>query len=241
VILYPAVDILGGQAVRLTKGSFEQSKVYDEDPLAAAARWVSEGAKALHVVDLDGARAGQPVNLDQLRKISELPVPVQYGGGLRSFESVAAALSSGADRIVLGTVAFSDPDVLDEALDRFGERIAVGVDVRAGKVATSGWTEVSELSGLEAVERLRDRGVQSFVYTNVDRDGTLGGIDPNDVDAVSEAVGKDGGFVYSGGIASTGDLIDVACAHNGNLVGVIVGKALYEGRFTIAQAIEALE
>ena len=234
------MDILGGKAVRLTQGSFEDSKVYDEDPLDAASRWVEEGAEALHVVDLDGARTGQPASLDHLRSISELPVRIQYGGGLRSFESVAAALSAGADRVVLGTVAFAAPDVLEDALDRFGERVAVGIDVRDGRVATSGWLEQSELSGLEAIVNLRHRGVRHFVYTNVDRDGTLAGVDATGVNDVSEAVGKDASFVYSGGIGAIGDVIDVAAAHNGNLEGVIVGKALYEQRFSVGEAISAL-
>lgn len=240
MILYPAVDILGGKAVRLTRGAFDQSKVYDEDPLAAASRWVEEGAEAIHVVDLDGARTGRPASLDHLRKISELPVTVQYGGGLRSFEDVEAALSAGADRIVLGTAAFSEPQVLAEALERFGDGVAVGVDVRGGRVATSGWVEQSELSGLDAVRDLRSRGVRRFVYTNVDRDGTLEGVDANGIVDVSDEVG-DGRFVYSGGVASIGDLIDVASAHSGNLEGVIVGKALYEGRFGLREGRHALE
>jgi phosphoribosylformimino-5-aminoimidazole carboxamide ribotide isomerase len=239
VILYPAVDILGGKAVRLTQGSFERSKVYDEDPLAAASRWVEEGAEALHVVDLDGARAGHPISLEHLRNICRLPVTVQYGGGLRSLENVVAALSTGADRIVIGTAAFSESGVLEQALEQFGERIAVGVDVRDGRVATSGWIERSELSGLDAVTELKSRGARCIVYTNVDRDGTLGGVDPNDVQAVSGAVG-DARFLYSGGVATTGDLIDVACAHDGNLEGVIVGKALYERRFQVSEGKRAL-
>jgi phosphoribosylformimino-5-aminoimidazole carboxamide ribotide isomerase len=241
LILYPAVDILAGKAVRLTQGSFDQSTVYDEDPLAAASRWVEEGAEALHVVDLEGARTGEPANLDLLRKISELPVRIQYGGGLRSFDSIAAALSAGADRVVLGTVAFSAPEVLEDAMDRFGDRVAVGIDVREGRVAMSGWVEQSEVSGPAAVEGLRSRGVRRFVYTNIDRDGTLRGIDPNDVDNVSDAVGKDASFVYSGGVGSIADLIDVAYAHSGNLEGVIVGKALYEHRFRLQDAKRALE
>jgi phosphoribosylformimino-5-aminoimidazole carboxamide ribotide isomerase len=238
--LYAAVDILGGKAVRLTQGSFEQSTVYDEDPLTAASRWVDEGAEALHVVDLDGAKEGSPSSIGHLERIARLPVTVQYGGGLRSLETLEAALSAGADRIVIGTAAFTDPDLLSKAIERFGEQVAAAVDVRGGLVATKGWLEQSELSGIEAVRRLRDRGVTSVVYTSVDRDGMLGGINPNDVDEVSEAVGE-GRFVYSGGISSLADLIDAACAHNGNLEGVIVGKALYERRFEVRDAKRVLE
>jgi phosphoribosylformimino-5-aminoimidazole carboxamide ribotide isomerase len=238
--LYPAIDILGGKTVRLTRGEYERSKVYEDDPLAAARRWVEEGAEALHVVDLDGARAGRPMSLEHLRRISEFPVPIQYGGGLRSLESVVAALQGGADRVVLGTAAFSDSKLLENALERFGEQIAVSVDVREGRVATSGWIERIEMSGPEAVRALRRQGVCRFVYTNIDRDGTLSGIDPKDVELAAEAVG-DGQFVYSGGISSLGDLVDVGVAHHGNLEGVIVGKALYEKNFRLQDGKRALE
>jgi phosphoribosylformimino-5-aminoimidazole carboxamide ribotide isomerase len=237
--LYPAIDILGGQAVRLTLGSFDQSKVYDE-PLAAARRWAEEGAEALHVVDLDGARAGHPVSLAHLRSIAELGRPVQYGGGLRSMENVADAIAQGATRVVLGTAAYRDPELLAAALDRFGSRVIVSVDVRGGRVATAGWLDHVELTAAEAVKALESRGVERFVYTNVDRDGTLEGVDPDDVHEISQAVGA-GRFVFSGGVGSIDDLTAIAHAHAGNLEGVIVGKALYENRFRLRDAKRALE
>jgi phosphoribosylformimino-5-aminoimidazole carboxamide ribotide isomerase len=180
------------------------------------------------------------LSLDHLRRIAELPVPVQYGGGLRSLEDLSAALEGGADRAVLGTAAFSDPGLLESALERFGERIAVSVDVRDGRVATSAWVEQIEMSGPEAVRALRQRGVRRFVYTNIDRDGTLRGVDPDDVRLASDAVG-DGRFIYSGGVASIGDLVEAAVAHGGNLEGVIVGKALYEKSFRLQDGKRALE
>jgi phosphoribosylformimino-5-aminoimidazole carboxamide ribotide isomerase len=238
--LYPAIDILGGNAVRLVKGDFEAKKVYDEDPLSAARGWVQQGARALHVVDLDGARSGEPINLPQLRAISsELGVPVQYGGGLRSAEAIARALEAGARRVILGTAAFTDPALLQSALEAHGpERVLVSVDVRGGRVATAGWTESTEPSTAAVLERLHESGVRTLVYTNVDRDGMLEGPDLEEVRAVAESTSAE--VIYSGGIGALPDLQDLAALGAAGLAGVIVGKALYEGRFTIAQAREAL-
>ncbi len=238
--LYPAVDVLGGKAVRLEQGDYGRSKVYDAEPLEAARRWVDQGAKRLHVVDLDGAREGRPVNLEHLRAIaSRLEVPVQYGGGLRSLESARAAIDAGAARVVLGTVAFKDADVLDETLAELGNRVAVSVDVRGGRVATDGWIEQGDATGTEAIVSLRGRGVEVFIYTNVDRDGTLAGIDTGEVEGVSQAV-SDGELIWSGGVGSISDLQALRGQDPPNLGGVIVGKALYEQRFTVAEALEAL-
>lgn len=243
--LFPAIDILGGNAVRLIKGDFDAKKVYDEDPLSAARGWVAAGAEYLHVVDLDGAKLGEPVNIEHLRRIArELaqlpePVPVQYGGGLRSTGAVEEALAAGAARVILGTAAFTDPELLSRALAAHGpERVLVSVDVRGGRVATAGWTETTEPSTVAVLERLHEIGVQELVYTNVDRDGMLEGPDLEEVRRVAEAVR--GRVVYSGGIGSLGDLEGLAGLRQPSLAGVIVGKALYEGRFTVAQAQAAL-
>jgi phosphoribosylformimino-5-aminoimidazole carboxamide ribotide isomerase len=240
VKLYPAVDILGGNAVRLRRGEFEAKKVYEQDPLAAARAWREEGARFLHVVDLDGARTGEPVNLWQLRRItSELEVTVQYGGGLRSAEAVGDALNAGAARVILGTAALTDPDLLRRALDAHGaERVLVSVDARDGRVATAGWTQTTGLTPMEAVERLQASGVEGLVYTNVDRDGMLDGPDLGALRAVAAAVS--GRLLYSGGIGKLGDLEALAGLGEASLEGVIVGKALYEGRFTVAEAETAL-
>ena len=156
--LYPAIDILGGNAVRLVRGDFDAKKIYDADPLSAARGWTEAGARALHVVDLDGARTGGPVNLEQLRRIAELGVPVQYGGGLRSPEAIGQALGAGAERVILGTAAFSDPELLERALEAHGpSRVVVSVDVRGQRVATAGWTRTTDLSGEEAIARLGER------------------------------------------------------------------------------------
>jgi phosphoribosylformimino-5-aminoimidazole carboxamide ribotide isomerase len=241
VNLYPAIDILGGSAVRLTKGEFDTQKVYDTDPLSAARGWVREGARWLHVVDLDGAREGRPVNLDHLRRIaSGLDVPVQYGGGLRSAQAVADALDAGAERVILGTAALTDPDLLRAVLDEHGSRrVLVSVDVRGGRAATVGWTETTELGAAEVIARLREQGVGELVYTNVDRDGMLEGPDLDEVATVAAAAG--GRLIYSGGIGEILDIEGLArLPASSRVSGVIVGKALYERRFTVAQAQAAL-
>src|SRR5215208_3136982 len=160
-----------GHAVRLVQGRFEDSTVYHDDPLAAAQSWVEAGARFLHVVDLDGARSGEPKSIEHLRRIVQgTGVPVQYGGGLRTLTAVREALRAGAERAVVGTAAFRDVDFLDDILGAFGPRIVVSVDVRGGMISTAGWTKTTELPAEEAIRRLQDRGVSSFVYTNVDRD-----------------------------------------------------------------------
>ncbi len=243
--LYPAIDILGGNAVRLVKGDFDAKKVYDEDPLSAARGWVDAGADYLHVVDLDGAKRGEPVNLEQLRRLAgESGVPVQYGGGLRSARAAADALDTGAARVILGTVAFTDPDMLSEILDAHGpERILVGVDVRSGFVATHGWVKSTDTLARDAFAELQQRGVRHFVFTNIDHDGMLDGANRDEVAWVAKAVGE-GSVIFSGGIGKLSDLQALAGLREelalDGLAGVIVGTALYEKRFTVAEAKAAL-
>jgi phosphoribosylformimino-5-aminoimidazole carboxamide ribotide isomerase len=237
--LYPAIDILGGSAVRLVKGDFDAKKVYDEDPLSAARAWTEAGARYLHVVDLDGAKEGRPVNLGHLRRIAtELGVPVQYGGGLRTLEALEEALGAGAQRAILGTAAFKDEALLDAALARWPERIVVSVDVRGGRVTTAGWTEGTQLSTEDVIASLHERGAHELVFTNVDRDGMLEGPDLEEVDRVAEAVG--GRMIYSGGIGRLADLEGLVALGRKSLAGVIVGKALYERRFTVPEALAVL-
>jgi phosphoribosylformimino-5-aminoimidazole carboxamide ribotide isomerase len=230
--LYPAVDILGGKAVRLQQGDFARKTEYDADPLEAARRWVDAGARRLHVVDLDGARSGEPVNLDALERLTGLGVPVQYGGGLRSAPSVEAALERGASRVVLGTAAFLNPQLLNELVRAHGNHIAVGLDVRDGRVAVRGWQERTEQSPATAVARLAEADVETIVYTNVDWDGTMQGADLTAAGELIEAA-NGAKVIYSGGIGSLEDLRSLAGL---DLHGVIVGKALYESRFTVEEA-----
>ncbi|HET8672033.1 MAG TPA: 1-(5-phosphoribosyl)-5-[(5-phosphoribosylamino)methylideneamino]imidazole-4-carboxamide isomerase [Thermoleophilaceae bacterium] len=239
MILLPAIDIQGGRAVRLLRGDFADETVYADDPLEAARSFVEAGARFLHVVDLDGAREGRPVNLDHLRRItSELGVAVQYGGGLRNLGAVRSALAAGAERVVVGTAAYSDADFVDELLRIWEPRVVIAVDVRGGHVSVAGWTKATKMLPEELIARLQRRGVKQFMYTNADRDGTMEGPDLNEVRRISDAVR--GRFLYSGGIAKVEDLTALNDLRLLNLAGVVSGKALYEGRFTLAQAEAAL-
>ena len=239
MILLPAVDIRDGRAVRLRQGDFDDETVYAEDPLEAARSFVEAGARFLHVVDLDGAKRGEPLNLHHLRRIRDkLDVAVQYGGGLRSLAAVREALAAGAERVILGTAALTDPDFLDEAVATWYPRVLVAVDVRGGHVSVAGWTKETQMLPEDVIERMQRRGVQRFVYTNVDRDGMLDGPDLDEVRRVAEAVR--GRFLYSGGIGSADDLAALRGLRLVNLAGVISGKALYEGRFSVAEGNAAL-
>jgi phosphoribosylformimino-5-aminoimidazole carboxamide ribotide isomerase len=240
VILFPAVDIRGGKAVRLRRGDFDQQTVYEDDPFEAAKAWVQAGARWLHVVDLDGAKTGTPANLHHVERIArELDVPVQVGGGLRTVEAVRDALEAGAARVILGTAAYTDVDFLDDVVGAYGERVIVSVDVRGGRVTTAGWTETTQMPAEAVFDRLRARGVRTFVYSNVDRDGMLGGVDLDEIRRIADIVR--GRFLYSGGVGSLDDLAAIAALRQVNLAGVIVGKALFERRFTVAEGQAVLE
>jgi len=240
MILYPAIDIRGGKAVRLTHGRFDAETVYHDDPLEAAQSWVDAGARFLHVVDLDGAKQGAPASIDHLRRIvAGTGVPVQYGGGLRTPDAVRDALRAGAERVIVGTAALRDVDFLDDIVAAHGPRVIVSVDVRGGKITTAGWTETSELGAADAFGHLHSRGVSSFVYTDADRDGALEGPSLDDVRAVATAVR--GHFLYAGGIGDLSHLRALRELRQVNLSGVIAGKALYEGKFTVAQGQAALD
>jgi phosphoribosylformimino-5-aminoimidazole carboxamide ribotide isomerase len=240
MILLPAVDILEGKAVRLTRGEYDQSTVYDADPLDAARRWVDEGARSLHVVDLDGARGGAPVNFEHVRRITaELPVPVQVGGGLRTIDAVRDAIGAGAARVVIGTAAYRDVDFLDEALAEFDDRVVVSIDAREGRLAAAGWTEQTDIPIEAVIEQLGARGVRRFIYSSIERDGMLAGPDLDGARRVAETVR--GTYAYSGGVASLEDLRVLVELRQVNLNGVIVGKALYERRFTVAEGQAVLD
>lgn len=233
MILIPAIDIRGGKAVRLRQGDYSQETVYAEDPLEAATMWANQGAEMLHVVDLDGAREGRPVNVDHLSRIvAATKARVQYGGGLRDLDAIEAVLAAGAERAIIGTRALKDPGFAGEAVAAHGDRVAVSVDARGGRVATAGWEETGEEQAVDAIARLRESGVEELVYTCVDRDGMMSGPDIEEVRDIAEAVGE-GRFIYSGGIGSLEHLRSLACLAPGNLTGVIAGKALYEGSFDV--------
>jgi phosphoribosylformimino-5-aminoimidazole carboxamide ribotide isomerase len=242
VILYPAVDIRDGHAVRLTQGDYDRETEYDADPVAAANRWEQGGALWLHVVDLDGALEGKPRNLDHVRRIAAaVGIPIQLGGGLRDFGLVEQAISTGVERVVLGTAAVDDPDFVSALAEAHGDRVVVSVDARAGRVSRQGWTEGTETTPTELIGGICERGVSRFVYTPVEADGLMEGPVLDDLAAVAGAA-ADGGaeLSYSGGVGSLDDLKRLAGLGLPALTGVIVGRALYEGRFTIAEASSAL-
>lgn len=242
--LYPAIDIRGGRAVRLLQGDYARETAYDADPLDAARRWAEEGAEVLHVVDLDGARAGAPRSLAAIARIAaQVQVPVQAGGGLRDAESVSAILEAGAARAVLGTRAQRDPAFVGELVAAHGsERIVASVDGRGGKVAIEGWEQETETPVPELVTELAGLGVRRFVYTPVEVDGTLEGPGLDGLAAVAGACAAgEAELIYSGGVGTLHDLESLAALPLGAIAGVIVGRALYEQRFTVAEALRSLQ
>jgi len=240
VILYPAIDIRGGQAVRLLQGDYTRETTYDADPVDAAERWAGEGAEFLHVVDLDGAKAGAPQNLESVRRIATaVGCSIQVGGGLRDAASVAAVLDAGAKRVVIGTAALRDPAFLERVLDAHGDRVVVSVDARDGKVALAGWVEASDVDVATAVGELGERGVSRFLCTAIEVDGTMEGPAIDELARITEAT--EAQVIASGGVGDLADLEAVAGMDAPNIEGVIVGRALYERKFTVAEAIAALD
>jgi phosphoribosylformimino-5-aminoimidazole carboxamide ribotide isomerase len=241
VIVYPAIDIRGGRVVRLAQGDYGRETVHDPDPVEAARRWIAQTARVLHVVDLDGARSGRPENLDAVRRIASLGVPVQFGGGLRDAAAIDAALDAGAERIVLGTAAVRDPDLVGRAVEAHGDRVAVALDVRGGRVAVGGWLERSDAAPAELLAAMAARGARRFLYTPIEVDGTLDGPVLDGLSGIAEAASRVGAAViYSGGIGSLDDLRRLAGLGLPSVEGVIVGRALYEERFTVSEGQAAL-
>ena len=205
MILYPAIDIRGGQAVRLLQGDYERETAYDADPVDAATRWAGEGAEFLHVVDLDGAKAGEPRNLEAVRRIAAaVECPIQVGGGLRDAAAVAAVLAAGAERVVIGTAALRDPEFLDRVLAEHGERVVVSVDARGGKVSLSGWTEATDRDVADAVAELSDRGVARFLCTEIEVDGTMEGPATAELNRIAAATTAQ--IIASGGVGTLAHL-----------------------------------
>lgn len=241
-ILLPAIDIRDGSAVRLLRGDYDHETRYDADPLDAARRWVEGGAEGVHVVDLDGARGGAPRNLEIVARLAAaVAVPVQLGGGLRDRAAVEAAFAAGADRAVLGTSAQRDPGLLGELAAAHGDRIVASVDARGANVAVEGWERPTSTSAPAAIETLAGRGVERFVYTPVEVDGTLDGPGFDRLGPVLAACERAGvRLIYSGGVGTLADLEALRDLRAPALEGVIVGRALYERRFSIAEARAAL-
>ena len=236
--LYPAIDMKEGRCVRLRQGQFNEVQVYSGEPAAIAGRWESQGASYLHLVDLDGALKGRSVNADCIREIvSAVSVPTELGGGIRSLSDIEEVLRLGVTRAIIGTKAVEEPELLKEAVLRFGaEHIAVGIDARDGMVAVRGWEQVSRVSAAELAGRMKELGVRTVIYTDISRDGMLTGPNIEATKALKETTGLD--IVASGGVSCMDDLRRLRDA---GIPGAIIGKALYEGRIDLAEAVREME
>jgi len=240
MIIFPAIDIRGGKCVRLTKGDFSQETVFSDRPQEMAKKWAEQGAKYLHVVDLDGALAGKPVNLEAIKEIiAAVSIPIELGGGIRTMETVEMLLDLGVERVILGSVAVKDPDLVKAACAKFGERIVVGIDAKDGIVAVEGWGVSGDVKAENLARQMADVGVKHIIYTDISRDGTLSGVN---VEATA-SLAKESGvkIIASGGVSSIEDIRKVKKAEAFGVEGVIVGKAIYTGSLDLKQALQLAE
>lgn len=233
--IYPAIDLYGGKAVRLFKGDYAQMTVYSDNPVSVAKDFAAAGASHIHLVDLEGAKIGKPANLDTIRAIVETTgLFAEVGGGIRDMETVDSYLGIGVSRVILGTAAVKDPDFLHAALQKYGEKIAVGVDLKDGYVAIKGWTETSDLKAEEFFEKMQKLGVRTIICTDISRDGAMKGTNRELYRALSEKFDID--LIASGGVSSMEDVETLAQM---KLHGAIIGKAYYIGAIDLKQAVEA--
>jgi len=235
--LYPAIDLKGGQVVRLRRGEMADATIYSDDPAAQAASFAAAGFGWLHVVDLDGAFAGKPANAAAVRAIlAATAMPVQLGGGIRNMATAAAWLEAGLARIILGSVAVKDPAFVREACRAFPGQVALGIDAKGGMVATEGWAEVSDIPTIDLARRFADAGAAAIIFTDVERDGMLGGANAEATRALAAAVAVP--VIASGGVASAAEITALRAAPEG-IAGAILGRALYDGRISPAEALAA--
>ncbi|TKA95970.1 1-(5-phosphoribosyl)-5-[(5-phosphoribosylamino)methylideneamino]imidazole-4-carboxamide isomerase [Cereibacter changlensis] len=238
MILYPAIDLKDGQCVRLLRGEMEAATVFGDDPAAQAAKFQAAGCEWLHLVDLNGAFAGQPVNAEAVEAIlSRVTVPVQLGGGIRDLWTIEGWLEKGLARVILGTVAVEEPDLVRQAARAFPGQVAVGIDARKGRVATRGWAEETEVMVTDLARSFEDAGVAAIIYTDIDRDGAMGGPNIEATEALARAVSIP--VIASGGVSSMADL--TALRDTGVIAGAISGRALYDGAIELAEALAALK
>ena len=241
MVILPAIDLKGGRCVRLEQGKPDKEKVYSGDPGRTAREWASHGAEWLHVVDLDGAFEGEPKNLTALRAIrAAIDIPIQFGGGARTMDTLDRAFEIGVDRVVLGTAALRSPEFLKKACDKFGEKIAVGIDASAGKVAVKGWSDVSDTDAVDFGRDVAGLGAGLIIYTDIARDGMMSGPNIDALENMAESVSIP--IIASGGVTTLSDVADICRLSRklgaGEITGMIIGKALYEKAFTLGQAIE---
>ncbi len=236
MILFPAIDLVGGKAVRLLHGDYAKMTVYSDDPAAIARDFRAAGATAVHVVDLEGAKSGDTPNLETVRAIVNEGLFTEVGGGVRSMETIETYLSLGVSRVILGTAAVTDRDFLHRALDRYGEKIAVGVDLKDGNVAIHGWTETAPLSGMDFCRELQDAGVKTVIVTDISKDGALQGTNRDLYRELRERFTLN--VTASGGVSSLADVKALAAL---DLYGAIIGKAYYTGALDLKQALEVAQ
>lgn len=241
MLVIPAIDLRDGRCVRLSQGRASEAKIYEADPIDVARRFELAGAKMLHIVDLDGAfKGGQSPNREIAKRIiGKLKIPIQFGGGMRSVEDVRELIEAGASRVVIGTLAAKSPDTNQALVAEFGSRICVGIDARAGEMMVRGWTEAAKLSAIELGKRVAALGVCRIIYTDIVRDGTLSGINVDETVAMARKTGLR--VTASGGISSLDDIRKLIDAREPLVDSVIIGKALYENRFTLDEAIKTAE
>ena len=240
MIIFPAIDLRGGKCVRLVQGDFAKETVYSDDVTATALKWQSFGAKFLHVVDLDGAKAGSPKNLDAIKKILDaVKIPIEVGGGIRTLDDIDALLNLGVRRVILGSVAVENPALVAEAVSRFGERIVVGIDARDGFVAVHGWEKSSAVTVNELASKIVAAGVRTIIYTDISKDGMLSGVNASAFAELAKSSGAE--IVASGGVRSIDDIRALKAVESSGVVGVIVGKSIYTGSLDLTAAIEIAE
>ena len=238
MLILPAIDLRGGNCVRLVKGDFKQETIYSEHPEEIALRWEGEGAEFLHVVDLDGALAGEPQNMDAIKRILQaVTIPVEVGGGIRSMESIDRLLSIGVSRVILGSVAVHKEELVREACSAYGNRIVVGIDAKKGIVATDGWEKSASISAVELAKKLGAFGLETIIYTDISRDGTLSGVNVTETAHLARASGIK--VIASGGVKSISDIEELKKRECDGIIGVIVGKSIYEGTLSLTEAIAA--
>ncbi|MEO5375414.1 MAG: 1-(5-phosphoribosyl)-5-[(5-phosphoribosylamino)methylideneamino]imidazole-4-carboxamide isomerase [Alphaproteobacteria bacterium] len=239
MILFPAIDLKDGACVRLLRGEMSQATVFNASPADQAARFAAAGCAWIHVVDLNGAFAGRPVNADAVAAIlAAVPVPVQLGGGIRDMATIDMWLDKGVRRVILGTVALRDPELVRDACRRHPGRIAVGIDARGGQVAVEGWAETSQITALDLALRFEDAGVAAIIHTDIDRDGVMAG--PNVEATAALARRLTTPVIVSGGVSSLADLALVRAEAGSGIAGVISGRALYDGRIDLVQALAVM-
>lgn len=237
--IYPAIDLLEGRCVRLYQGDYDRSQVFHDNPADIARQWTNQGATWLHVVDLDGAKAGKPVNLEAIAAIVQaVSVPIQVGGGLRDRASVVQLLNLGVQRVILGTVAVEQPQLVSNLCEEFPARIAVGIDARDGKVATRGWLKTSEVLATDLAQQMQHLGAAAIIYTDIDRDGTLAGPNLDALRALATSLSIP--VIASGGVSSITDLLSLLALEPLGVTGAIVGRALYTGDISLKQALQAV-